>query len=174
MPSGLKIVRPLPKPAIINRQIRKRIKANLAPLVRQHAFFRQALVAGWQPQHQPKFRGTITFQGNTINASIVIVNSDQRIDQFTSATVDDLWTWWAITGTKKHIIRPVRAKFLRFQIGSDVMFSLKIRHPGTKPNRKAKVVLRKSNAKLSGSINPLLEKSVAEGMWKRKSISDLL
>lgn len=166
MPNEMKVVRPLPKPTILNQQIRKRIKANLTPLVRQHAFFRQALVAGWQPQHQPKFRGIVTFQGNTINASIVIINSTQRIDQFTPATVDDLWNWWAITGTKKHIIRPVRAKFLRFQIGGNVVFSLKVRHPGTKPNRLAKTTLRKSNAKLSGSINPLLEKSIAEGMWK--------
>lgn len=167
MPSGMKVVRPLPSPAVLNNRIRQRIKVNLTPLVRKHAFFRQVLVAGWQPQHMPRFRGRVTIgRGNTISIDIIIVNSEQRINDYSPATVDDLWTWWSKTGTKKHIIRPIRAKFLRFPINGDIVFSLRVKHPGTRPNRKAKTALRKSNAQLSGALNPLLEKSVAEGMWK--------
>lgn len=167
MPSGLKVVRPLPTPAVLNKQIQRRIKVNLTPLARKHAFFRQVLVAGWQPQNTPRFKGQVTIgHSGTISIDIIIVNSEQRINDYSQATVDDLWTWWSETGTKKHIIRPVRAKFLRFQVGGDIVFSLLVHHPGTKPNRKAKTALRKSNAQLSGALNPLLEKSVAEGMWE--------
>lgn len=166
MPSGMKVVRPLPSPAVLNKQIRRRIKVNLTPLVRKHAFFRQVLVAGWQPQHMPRFRGRITIgRSETISIDIIIVNSEQLINDYSPATVEDLWTWWAITGTKKHIIRPVRAKFLRFQANGNIVFSLLVHHPGTRPNRKAKTALRKTNARLVGSLNPLLEKSIAEGMW---------
>ncbi len=167
MPSGMKVVRPLPPPAVLNNRIQQRIKVNLTPLARKHAFFRQVLVAGWQPQHMPRFRGQVTIgHRKTISIDIIIVNSEQRINDYSPATVEDLWTWWSKTGTKKHIIRPVRAKFLRFQVDGDIVFSLIVRHPGTRPNRKAKRALRKSNAQLSGALNPLLEKSVAEGMWK--------
>lgn len=36
-------------------------------------------------------------------------------------------------GTRPHIIRPVRAKALRFEIGGQVVFAKFVRHPGTKP-----------------------------------------
>jgi len=167
MPNGMKVVRPLPTPAVLSRQIRKRIKVNLTPLARKHAFFRQVLVANWQPQNMPKFKGQVTIgRADTISIDIIIINSGQRINDYSAVTVDDLWTWWSKTGTKKHIIRPVRAKFLRFQVDGDTVFALIVKHPGTRPNRKAKTALRKSNAQLTGAINPLLEKSVAEGMWK--------
>lgn len=166
MSSEMKVVRALPSPAVLNKQIQRRIKVNLTPLARKHAFFRQVLVAGWQPRNMPRFKGQVTIgRSETISIDIIIVNSEQRINDYSPATVDDLWTWWSETGTKKHIIRPVRAKFLRFQVNGDIVFSLIVRHPGTKPNRKAKTMLRKTNARLSGSLNPLLEKSVAEGMW---------
>lgn len=167
MPSEMKVVRPLPPPAVLSRQIRKRIKANLTPLARQHAFFRQALVIRWQSQHMPVFRGKVTIgRDQTVVIEIVILNSDQRINDYSSATVEDLWTWWSKTGTKKHLIRPVRADNLRFVIDGQVIFTKLVRHPGTRPNRKAKRALKKTNTRLTGALNPLLEKSVEEGMWK--------
>ena len=37
-------------------------------------------------------------------------------------------------GTRPHIILPVRASVLRFEIGGKVIFARKVRHPGTRPN----------------------------------------
>lgn len=164
MPSGMHIVRPLPAPAVLSARIRNRIKTNLTPLVRKHAFFRQVLVANWQSIHQPKFRGTVSFDRNTISLNIIIINGQQRIGPFSPATINDLWLWWAITGTKKHKIRPVRAKYLRFVVDGQFVSTKLVNHPGTHPNRKAKQALRKLNTRLSGSLDPLLKKSVREGI----------
>lgn len=38
-------------------------------------------------------------------------------------------------GTRPHVIRPVRAKALRFTVGRVVVFAKKVNHPGTRPNR---------------------------------------
>lgn len=165
MPSGMKLVRPLPAPAVLSKRIRKRIRKNLTPLARKHAFFRQALVVNWQSQNTPRFQGLVTInRDDTLSLDIIIVNSGQRINDYSEATVEDLWTWWAKTGTKKHIIRPVRAKSLRFWVKGDIVFAMKVKHPGTRPNRKAKRLLRKTNAQLSGAVNPLLGKSITEVM----------
>ena len=162
MPSEMKIVRPLPSPAILSTRIRKNIKKNLTPLMRQNAFYRQVLVAGWQPQHQPKFRGTVTFDSNTVSADILIINGDTRVDEYAPTTINDLWSWWEHTGTKKHKIKPVRAEFLRFEVNNEIVFALVVKHPGTKPKRKT----RRMNKKLTGQIGSILMKSVARGMWK--------
>jgi len=37
-------------------------------------------------------------------------------------------------GTRPHVIRPVRARALRFKVGGDVVFAKLVHHPGTKPN----------------------------------------
>jgi len=37
-------------------------------------------------------------------------------------------------GTNPHVIRPVRAKMLRFTVGGAVVFARVVNHPGTKPN----------------------------------------
>ncbi|MER7841670.1 hypothetical protein ABTY98_38745 [Streptomyces sp. NPDC096040] len=39
-----------------------------------------------------------------------------------------------LDGTRPHLIRPRRAKFLRFEVGGDVVFTKLVRHPGTRPN----------------------------------------
>jgi hypothetical protein len=43
-------------------------------------------------------------------------------------------TIFVINGTKPHIIRPVRARALRFTVGGRVVFARIVHHPGTKPN----------------------------------------
>ncbi|MDI9829683.1 hypothetical protein [Streptomyces sp. KAU_LT] len=39
-----------------------------------------------------------------------------------------------IEGTRPHLIRPRRARALRFEVGGDVVFTQLVRHPGTRPN----------------------------------------
>lgn len=41
---------------------------------------------------------------------------------------------FVLDGTRPHLIRPRRAKALRFEVGGDVVFSKLVRHPGTRPN----------------------------------------
>lgn len=38
-------------------------------------------------------------------------------------------------GSKPHVILPVSAKYLRFVSGKKLVFTTKVNHPGTKPNR---------------------------------------
>lgn len=41
---------------------------------------------------------------------------------------------WVLDGTRPHLIRPRRAKVLRFEVGGRVVYTNLVRHPGTKPN----------------------------------------
>lgn len=158
--SSFKLVKPLPTAAATSNLIRMKIKQNLTPLVKRHALYRQVLVGGWQPQHRPIFIGQVTIEGEMISAEIVVINSDQKINDYSSATVWDLWTWWEKTGTKAHIIRPVRAKVLRFQGDSGPVFTMIVNHPGTTPKRKTPAL----NKRLLVAVEPLLYKSVQEGI----------
>ena len=36
-------------------------------------------------------------------------------------------------GTRPHIIRPIRAQALRFEVGGEIVFAKLVRHPGTRP-----------------------------------------
>lgn len=37
-------------------------------------------------------------------------------------------------GTRPHVIVPVRARVLRFEVGGDVVYAARVNHPGTAPN----------------------------------------
>ncbi|MFJ7090347.1 hypothetical protein ACIQWL_08780 [Streptomyces mirabilis] len=39
-----------------------------------------------------------------------------------------------LDGTRPHLIRPRRAKALRFEVGAQVVFATLVRHPGTRAN----------------------------------------
>ncbi|MDK1473610.1 hypothetical protein QNO07_09280 [Streptomyces sp. 549] len=41
---------------------------------------------------------------------------------------------YVIKGTRPHVIRPRRAKALRFRVGGRTVFARVVNHPGTKPN----------------------------------------
>ncbi|MFF1965434.1 hypothetical protein ACFVW5_17835 [Streptomyces sp. NPDC058232] len=49
---------------------------------------------------------------------------------------------FVLDGTRPHVIRPRRAKALRFEIGGRVVYAAYVRHPGTKPNNFLKRALR--------------------------------
>lgn len=43
-------------------------------------------------------------------------------------------TIYVVSGTRPHIIRPVRAQALRFTVGGRVVYAKIVHHPGTRPN----------------------------------------
>lgn len=43
-------------------------------------------------------------------------------------------TIYVVSGTRPHIIRPVRAKALRFTVGGQVVYAKIVHHPGTRAN----------------------------------------
>ena len=49
---------------------------------------------------------------------------------------------YVVHGTRPHIIRPVRAKALRFTVGGQVVYARVVHHPGTKPNDFLRQALR--------------------------------
>lgn len=49
---------------------------------------------------------------------------------------------WVINGTRPHLIRPVRARVLRFTVGGRVVYARLVRHPGSKPNDFLRKALR--------------------------------
>jgi hypothetical protein len=49
---------------------------------------------------------------------------------------------YVINGTRPHLIRPVRAKSLRFTVGGQVVYARLVRHPGNKPNDFLRKALR--------------------------------
>ncbi|MET9818342.1 hypothetical protein [Streptomyces sp. NPDC006355] len=49
-------------------------------------------------------------------------------------TCDHPAVFYVLDGTPPHIIRARRAKYLRFEVGGQVLFRKMVRHPGTDPN----------------------------------------
>lgn len=43
-------------------------------------------------------------------------------------------TIFVVSGTRPHVIRPVRAQALRFTVGGRVVYAKIVHHPGTRPN----------------------------------------
>src|SRR3972149_11737081 len=43
-------------------------------------------------------------------------------------------TIYVVSGTRPHVIRPVRARALRFTVGGRVVYAKIVHHPGTRPN----------------------------------------
>ena len=51
-------------------------------------------------------------------------------------------TLYVIGGTRPHVIRPVRARALRFTVGGSTVYAKVVMHPGTKPNNFLREALR--------------------------------
>lgn len=48
---------------------------------------------------------------------------------------EDPIAWAHHEGTRPHVIRPVNHQLLRFSSGGRIIYTRKVNHPGTKPNR---------------------------------------
>lgn len=156
MPSGMRVVRALPTPAVLNTRIKIRIKHNLTPLARKYAEFRQRLVTGWSTVHRPRFKGVVGIDVDTVSLAIIIVNGQLRV-RGSRVTIGTLWTWWEKTGTRRHFIRGFP---LVFEMEDRTVFAFVVDHPGTTPKRKTPPL----NKRLLGEVGPLLVMSVQEGM----------
>jgi hypothetical protein len=51
-------------------------------------------------------------------------------------------TLYVIGGTRPHVIRPVRARALKFTVGTRTVYAKVVMHPGTKPNNFLREALR--------------------------------
>jgi hypothetical protein len=51
-------------------------------------------------------------------------------------------TLYVIGGTRPHVIRPVRARALKFTMGSRTVYAKVVMHPGTQPNNFLRDALR--------------------------------
>ena len=58
-------------------------------------------------------------------------------------------------GTEPHEIRPVRAKALRFMIGNQVIFAMKVDHPGTRANPYHQRVYQRQRGRIRGIMQKL-------------------
>jgi len=61
-------------------------------------------------------------------------------------------------GTRPHEIRPVRARALRFTIESQVVFAMRVQHPGTR----AQPFVRETGMKLVNRVSELWSKAFRE------------
>lgn len=49
-------------------------------------------------------------------------------------TCDHRAVHYVLNGTRPHLIRPRRARALRFEVGGDIVYTKLVRHPGTRAN----------------------------------------
>jgi hypothetical protein len=73
-------------------------------------------------------------------------------------TVEAPYAIFVASGTKPHIIRPMRAQALRFTVGPEVVFAMRVQHPGTQPNP----FVKRATDRLLRVIPEIFEK-----IWKR-------
>jgi len=64
-------------------------------------------------------------------------------------------------GTRPHIIRPVRARALRFQVGGEIVFAKLVHHPGTKPNPFMRRAAERTAQKIPDLFGKVWRKHVA-------------
>lgn len=165
MKLGLKMTAGPIRAALLTDRIEEEISKELGVLIRRHARVRKKLVSDWQSAHRPNFVGIVSIEKDAIVLEIQIPNGEKQIDRFSSTTVEDLWTWWEKTGTKAHLIRPVRAQTLRFEIGSRIIFTVLARHPGTQPKEKT----IDTNRVLVDDVDPLMKRGIRRVLRHKKS-----
>ncbi len=65
-------------------------------------------------------------------------------------------------GTAPHVIKPVKAKSLRFQIGDRVIFAKQVNHPGTKANKYHLRAMRRAMSEINFIVADENNKIAAE------------
>ena len=69
--------------------------------------------------------------------------------------------WFVREGTGPHEIRPRKKKALRFKIGGEIIFAMRVRHPGTKPNPYHKRVMARLQGEVQNIVNAMGERITA-------------
>ena len=82
---------------------------------------------GNTPRRSGKLANSTRFQ--------IIGETELEIRQGAKTGGGSFYGRWVRMGTRPHIIRPVKAKALRFMVGGVAVFARQVNHPGTKPNR---------------------------------------
>ena len=98
-------------PDLIGRKLRKKLNEQLA----EHAY--------------EEMRKRVPVRTGTLKASIVKHVRD--FESIVGPTVP--YAIYVEYGTRPHIIRPVNASVLAFEVGGRTIFTPIVRHPGTKP-----------------------------------------
>ena len=65
-------------------------------------------------------------------------------------------------GTSPHVIGPVRAKFLVFNVGGKVIYARQVNHPGTRANKYHVRALRQSRSAIDGIVAEENDKIAAD------------
>jgi len=60
-------------------------------------------------------------------------------------------------GTRPHIITPVKARALRFEVGKEIVFTRLVQHPGAKPNPFVRRTAEKTTRRVSSTWTSLWE-----------------
>ncbi len=155
---------PLPY-SLLTKRIEHEIMEQLRPLARKHTADRNEIVSDWSSEHRPLFKDFVYVENNVIIIDIDITNANRKIGKYSSATIEDLWRWWEETGTKPHTIVPVRAMALRFKVGSIVVYTKRVNHPGTRPQERTV----KGDQQILSAIEPLIEQGIQDGLRHKKS-----
>lgn len=103
----------------LNDQTRTFLRRRMASLLRRTATQARADV--------PVRTGNL---GRTIGEGPIVFTGPRTVHGSVDATAD--YALYVHEGTRAHVIRPVKAQALRFQIGGRTVFAKLVRHPGTK------------------------------------------
>ena len=137
------------KPEIMHKHIRERVIQELQVVGQAHVYERQQIVQDFK--HKPEWGFDVQTTQKELRLRILLKNPDAGVSE--DWTIADLWHALDEEGTRPHIIRPKRAKALRFQkgrympktnpggkfrgpgkvIGGKTVFAKQVHHPGTKP-----------------------------------------
>jgi hypothetical protein len=101
------------RPEIMYDHIRNRVEKELAVVGKAHVYERDQITQDFK--HQPKFGWRVRTTPKQLRLEIFLENPDAPVSE--DWTIADLWEALDRSGTRPHIIRPRRAKVLRFKWG---------------------------------------------------------
>jgi len=162
------------RPEIIHRHIRERVEKELDIVGQSHVAERNEIVRDFE--NKPEFGYRVRTTPKELRLEVFVKNPDEKVGD--SWTIGQLWDSLDKTGTRPHIIRPKRAKRLKFQwggpgsykpktvrggkfrgpgkvVGGKTVYAKKVKHPGTKP--------RKFTERINKELRPLFLKQAERG-----------